>query len=57
MEKMDEERCTFTMFTAATVPYNSIKDCLKLEISRNNYLGILKILQEKIRKISGILFA
>ena len=33
----------FTMFTATTVLYYNIKDCLKLEISRNNYSAILYI--------------
>ena len=39
---------SFTRFTATTVPSNSIKDCLKLEISRSNYSGILKICYGKI---------
>ena len=45
---------SFTMCTATTVPCNSIKDCFNLEISRNNYPGILKINQGKIMEISGI---
>ena len=44
---------SFTIFTATTVCCNTIKDRCKLEISRNNYPGILKIHQGKIREISG----
>ena len=39
---------SFTMFTATTVLCDSIKNCLELEISRNNYPGIFKIHQRKI---------
>ena len=44
---------SFTKFTATTVLCNSIKVCLELEISLNNYRGILKIWRENY----GILFA
>ena len=40
---------SFTLFTGTTVLCNSIKDCLKLEISPNNYPGILKIHLGNIR--------
>ena len=41
---------SFTMFNATTVLCNSIKDCLKQETSQNNYPGIFKIHQGKIRE-------
>ena len=42
---------SFTIFTPTTVFCNSMKDCVKLEISTNNYPGILKIHQGKIREL------
>ena len=44
---------SFTVFTAITVLCNSIKDCLKLEISQTKYHGIMKM----HRKYQEILFA
>ena len=44
---------SFTMFTVTTVRYNCIKDCLKLEICRNNYPWILTICQGNIREFAS----
>ena len=41
---------SFTMFAATTVLCNSIKDCLKLGISQNSFIGNLNIHQGKSRE-------
>ena len=43
---------SFTMFTATFLLCNSFKYCLKLEISRNNFPGIVTIHQGENREIS-----
>ena len=46
------------MFTATAVLCNSVKDCLKLETSQNNYRGILvEIHRGETREITRDLFA
>ena len=32
----------FDLFTATTVRFNSIRDCLKIEINQTNYHGIVQ---------------
>ena len=43
----------FTMLTTTTDLWNGIEGCLKLEINRNNYPGILKIYHGKVEEMSG----
>ena len=48
---------SFSVFTATTVLFSSITDYLKVEISSNNYPGILRMYRGNIGVITGILFA